>query len=194
MEKFRPILPAEGPPVSTYRRPETAEAQQWTELDNRFRGALQAYFLRRVGDRCEAEDLTQEVFARLSRQSQQPEAMQAYLFVTAANLLKDRARSRATRHANAHQSLETVLPKPDFPGNLVEDRDPERVLAGKDTLRELIAGLDALSERTRDIFILARVEHMSQNDIAKLFGISVSAVEKHIVKALNHLGARLARR
>jgi RNA polymerase sigma factor (sigma-70 family) len=188
------MLPAKGFAVSTHRRPEGAEAEQWAQLDSRFRGALLAYFLRRVGDRSEAEDLTQEVFARLSRQNHQPEAMQAYLFVTAANLLKDRARSRATRRAKDHQSLDAVAPKADSPRNLIEDRDPERVLVGKDALREFVIGLAALNERTRDIFILARIENMHQSDIAKLFGISVSAVEKHVMKALSHLGARLARK
>ena len=170
------------------------DEQRWTALDNRYRGPLLAYFLRRVRDRNEAEDLTQEVFARLSRQSQQPEAVQAYLFVTAANLLKDRARLRVTRYAEAHESLDADSANVRHASSLVEGRDPERVLEGKDMLQELIAGLKALNERTRDIFILARVEHMLQGDIAKLFGISVSAVEKHIMKALNHLGARLARR
>jgi RNA polymerase sigma-70 factor (ECF subfamily) len=179
--------------VTTQPKTGKEDAQRWAELDTRFRTPLLAYFVRRVADRAEAEDLTQEVFARLSRQNSQPEAVQAYLFVTAANLLKDRARLRATHHTDAHHSLDAAAAAAQSPRNLVEDRDPERVLAGKDTLRELVTGLQALSERTRDIFILARVEHMHQGDIAKLFGISVSAVEKHIMKALNHLGARLSR-
>lgn len=164
----------------------------WTELDSRFRGPLLAYFRRRVADTSEAEDLTQEVFVRLARQADFPHSnAQAYVFVTAANLLKDRARLRQTHQAGAHASLDD--PNAKSLQALAEDRHPERVLAGKDTLREFLEGLAALNERTRDIFILARIEHMSQRDIAKLFGITVSAVEKHIMKALDHLGARLSR-
>jgi RNA polymerase sigma-70 factor (ECF subfamily) len=106
-------------------------------------------------------------------------------------LLKDRARLRQTHQAGAHASLDD--PNAKSLQALSEDRHPERVLAGKDTLREFLEGLAALNERTRDIFILARIERMSQRDIAKLFGITVSAVEKHIMKALDHLGARLSR-
>lgn len=166
----------------------------WGELDSRFRAPLLAYFTRRVQDRSEAEDLTQEVFLRLMRQAQQPrhEAVQAYVFVTAANLLKDRARLRVTHRAQAHRSLDEVVETSAVASALVEDRDPERVLTGKDTLREFVSALNELSERTRDIFILSRIEHMHQGNIAKLFGISVSAVEKHVMKALNHLGVRLA--
>jgi RNA polymerase sigma factor (sigma-70 family) len=169
----------------------SAASQLWKELNGRFRGPLFAYFMRRVRDRSEAEDLTQEVFVRLARQSQQPDAVQAYVFVTAANLLKDRARLQISHRVQAHRSLSDIPDDANFASALVEDRDPERVLAGKDTLREFVSALGALSERTRDIFILSRIEHMHQRDIAKLFGISVSAVEKHMIKALNHLGARL---
>lgn len=169
-----------------------ARNQLWNELDTRFRGPLLAYFLRRVRDRSEAEDLTQEVFVRLARQSEPPESVQAYVFVTAANLLKDRARLQSTHRTQAHRSLDDIVTEASSAPGLVEDRNPERVLAGKETLREFVSALEALSERTRDIFILSRIEHMHQCDIAKLFGISVSAVEKHVMKALNHLGARLA--
>jgi RNA polymerase sigma factor (sigma-70 family) len=164
----------------------------WNELHARFRAPLLAYFRNRIGDASEAEDLVQDVFSRLARQNEfSPTNVQAYIFVTAANLLKDRARNRAVRSASAHTSIDDSATK--CLQELTEDRDPERVLAGKDTLREFLEGLEALNERTRDIFILARVEHMSQRDIARIFGISVSAVEKHIMKALGILGARLSR-
>ena len=162
----------------------------WDELNSRFRAPLLAYFGRRVSDPSEAEDLTQEVFVRLTRQAAVPHTdAQAFVFVTAANLMRDRARLQASHRAKAHVSLEDPRTKS---GLLVEDRDPERVLLGKDTLREFVSGLESLNERTRDIFILSRIERMPQADIAKLFGISVSAVEKHILRALKQLGARLA--
>ena len=166
------------------------EDSYWNELNSRFRGPLLAYFGRRVADASEAEDLTQEVFVRLTRQTAAPHTdAQAFVFVTAANLMRDRARLHTSHRAKAHVSLDDPGAKFDLP---VEDRDPERVLLSKDTLREFIIGMESLSERTRDIFVLARIERMHQADIAKLFGISVSAVEKHIMRALKKLGARLA--
>jgi len=48
-----------------------------------------------------------------------------------------------------------------------------------------------LPERTRDIFILFRVEKMRQAEIAKRLGVSVSAVEKHVIRAAAHLARRL---
>jgi len=68
--------------------------------------------------------------------------------------------------------------------NLVDEIEPERVLAGKDELRSVLLALESLSERTRDIFIAYRVDGFRRREIAENFGISVSAVEKHLAKAM----------
>ena len=46
------------------------------------------------------------------------------------------------------------------------------------------------SKRTRNIFILFRLEHMKQKDIAAFYGIGQSTVEKHVMKAVLHLTTR----
>jgi RNA polymerase sigma factor (sigma-70 family) len=165
-------------------------------LDAQYRGSLMAYFLRRVRDRAEAEDLTQEVFLRVVRQDESGDANRAsaYIFRIAANLLHDRYRRAQTRQAAAHASLDQrpeLQLAPGLPSNLIEDRAPERVLLARESLAEVMRALGELSERTRDVFILHRLENMRQREIAELFGLSVSAVEKHIIKATAHLLRRL---
>lgn len=171
------------------------ESQFWAELDGRFRAPLLAYFLRRVQDRAEAEDLTQEAFARLVRHADKPQGpgAQAYVFTIAANLLTDRARARLSRKVKEHRSLGDVLDGTAFAPELVEDRDPERVLLARETLKDVMGALNEMSERAREIFVLSRLENMPHRDIAALYGISVSAVEKHVMKVLAHLGARFLR-
>lgn len=152
-----------------------------------------AFFLRRVGDRYEAEDLTQETFARSAPRlaSANNTNIRSYLFTIGANLLRDRARRALTHQLKAHDSLSD----PHFDAALLnaEDREPERVLIAKETLREVLRALSELDERTRDIFVLFRLEKMKHRQIADLYGISVSAVEKQVVKATTHLAARLIR-
>jgi len=162
-------------------------------LDARFRVPLLAYFRRRVESLAEAEDLTQEVFIRLMRQAVPPagESVQAYIFVSAANLLKDRGRVHLTHNLKTHRSLDEVRDGASLPAALVENRTPERVLRARQTLEEFLSALQDLNERSRDIFILSRIERMHQREIAKLFGISVSAVEKHMIRALEHIATRL---
>lgn len=163
------------------------------ELDRNFRQPLIAYFLRRVGDRSEAEDLTQEVFVRVLRQAEAIDTTRAraYVFTAAANLLRDRARQALARQTRAHGSLDD--PAHSHCPQLIEEIDPERVVVGKQSLVEVLDALHGLSERTRDIFVLYRIEKMKQHEIATLYGLSLSAIEKHIVKAVTYLSERFER-
>ena len=161
------------------------------ELDARFRASLVAYFMRRTGSSQEAEDLTQETFARLigSNTFDKAEEAQAFVFRVASTLLRDRARAATRLRRHPTQSLDTVAGA-DFEPRLVEGLDPERVLIGKENLAEVLASLDELGERSKNIFILFRLEGMKQKEIAAIYGISVSTVEKHVMAAVLHLAKR----
>jgi RNA polymerase sigma factor (sigma-70 family) len=166
------------------------EAPRNEALSLRFRGPLVAYFLNRVGDRSEAEDLAQDVFVRLANRPDALQSAPAYIFTIASNLLKDRGRKRLAHRFSAHRSLDETL-QHSAPGReLIEERNPERVLLAKEKLEEVILALEGLGERTRDIFILVRLERMRQRDIAAMFGITVGAVEKHVIKASAFLGSK----
>ncbi len=161
-----------------------------SELDKRFRKPLCIYFRRRLpGRREDWEDLTQEVFVRLARRPDQNngETIEAYVFKIASTVLADWRRSRFTRRSDAHDNLDHVAESVTFPSNLIEDRSPERVLAGKEALQNLKNALAELDERTQNIFLLSRMEGMQQRDIASRLGVSVSTVEKDILKALTHI-------
>lgn len=169
-------------------------------LDQSFRAPLIAYFSRRLqhahDPRREAEDLTQEVFLRLSKHPDRNngETIQSYVFTIAANVLRDRLKSSGlalqARCNSIDGSKESFAIRPE----LTEVLDPERVLVAKETLKDVLVALAELGERTRDIFILARLENMHHREIAVLHGISISAVEKHIMKAAAHIGSRFSTR
>ncbi|MDI1296884.1 MAG: sigma-70 family RNA polymerase sigma factor, partial [bacterium] len=69
------------------------------------------------------------------------------------------------------------------------DIGPDRILAGREALKTALAALERLPERTRTIFVLRRLEGMRYLEIARRLGLSVSAVEKHMVRAVAHLAA-----
>jgi RNA polymerase sigma-70 factor (ECF subfamily) len=162
-----------------------------SELDARFRAPLMAYFLRRTGSRNEAEDLTQETFVRLigSDSFMHAQEADAFVFRVASNLLQDRARSVARRKQVHVQPLEAQS-EISVDRLATENREPERVLMAKESLIEVLECLNELSERTRSIFILFRLEGMKQKDIAQLYGLGVSTVEKHVMAAALHLARR----
>jgi RNA polymerase sigma-70 factor (ECF subfamily) len=53
-----------------------------------------------------------------------------------------------------------------------------------------LKALDELGQRTRDIYVLFRLEAMKQREIAALYGLTVKSVEKHVMRATLHLALR----
>lgn len=145
---------------------------------------LTGYFRRRLNDESDVEDMVQDVFARIvTRDSVEPiKNLGGYILKIASSVIADRSRRRAVRLADAHVPFDPDL-------HAGEEIDPERVLGGKEDLNAAVAALLSLPERTRTVFVLRRLEGYGYRDIAAHLGISVSAVEKHLVKALQHLSA-----
>lgn len=146
---------------------------------------LRRYFSKRV-PACDIDDLVQEVFLRMGiHGSGSPiEHLDRYLFKVAASVLSDQARRRVVRHAGAHESLEEAH-------HPIEVLTPEQVLLDREALEAVVAAIIDLPARTRDVFVLHRFEEMTCGNIAAMFGVSVSAVEKHIMKAVRFLHERL---
>jgi RNA polymerase sigma factor (sigma-70 family) len=140
--------------------------------------ALRRYFRRRAAAH-EVDDLVQEVFVHLQsrRSAEQVEDIDRFVFVVAGNVLMRRHRKewRWSRVLGA-EGADDDLPI-----------SPERALLGKDRLNSAIAILAELTPRTRQIFLLHRFEDMTYPRIAAALGISRSAVEKHMIRALRAL-------
>ena len=146
---------------------------------------LRRYFSKRVPAN-DIDDLVQEVFLRMKVHGDNSpiEHLDRYLFRVAASVLSDQARRRMVRHHGAHESLEEGH-------HPIEDLTPERVLLDQEALEVVAAAIADLPARTREVFVLHRFEVMTCGNIATLFGMSVSAVEKHIMRALRFLHGRL---
>lgn len=142
-----------------------------------------AFFLRRVRDHAEAEDLTQEVFVRMLK-GEVAGAADSYVFQIAQNLLVDRA-----RRASVRRQYRDTLGRSDALD--LDPIDPERSTLGRAELARFAAALSALPERTRVMFTLYRIDQMSQDAIGEAFGISKSAVKKQIANAMVAIMVRM---
>jgi RNA polymerase sigma factor (sigma-70 family) len=173
-------------PHSPSTAPAPAEQAAIQALARQFGPVLLQFFRRRVMDRQEAEDLTQEVFARLLRRGNIAALadVRGYLFETAASALMDRARKRQVRHGDEHFSFNPAE-------HAHEDFSSERVLIGKETLSRASRALLELPERSRTIFILRRLEGLQYQDIAQRLGVSLSLVEKQMARAVAYLAKRM---
>jgi RNA polymerase sigma factor (sigma-70 family) len=156
------------------------------DLHRTYRASLLRYFSRRVAESAAAEDMVQQVFERLLRRGdiESIDNLEGYVFQTARSVITDHLRHRSSRHSHAHESFEEAVH-----GGV--DFSPEHVLAKRERLARAVQLLQALPERTRVIFVLRRLEGVKYRDIADRLGISVSAVEKHMERAVLHLAKGL---
>lgn len=145
---------------------------------------LRAYVSRHMRND-EIDDVLQETALRLhQRQSQDDiDNPRAYAFRVARSVMADRRRRNAVRRRDAHIKLDEA----DHPVELVT---PERIFAGKEAVARFAAALEEMPSRTREVFVLHRFEDMSYAEIADHIGLSLSAVGKHMVKALRFLAQK----
>ncbi|MEM6266298.1 MAG: RNA polymerase sigma factor [Pseudomonadota bacterium] len=161
------------------------ELIRWdSEFDRRWRPALMAFFLRRISDRSEAEDLTQEVFVRMLKQDNHENVRDAYVFQIASNLIIDRARRVKVR---ADHRMAAIIAN----DTAIDHRDPLRIASSKDELDVVVSVLNSIATRQRQIFLLYRIDGRSQAEIADELGVSVSAVKKNVAKTLALIAAAL---
>lgn len=118
----------------------------------------------------------QEAWLRLARYGTATavEKPEAFLMHAALNLSIDAYRSHV-RHG-PHLLVEDVILLADAP-------DQESTLLARERLARLNQGIGRLSPKTRNVLLAHRLNDMSYMQIASVYGLSVSAVEKHIARA-----------
>lgn len=158
------------------------------DLSRRYHSVLLRYFVRRGITQQEAQDLVQEVFVRLARAHALDNVASAegYLFATAANVALDFFRYRKVRTDHPATAFVEQLQR-------TEDFSPERLLEGRQELACIVAALNEMPERMRNIFILARLENLPRAEIAQRLGISKRLVEQQITLATACLADRRSR-
>lgn len=163
-----------------------AKAGTHASLVAELRPALVAFFQRRCRNTAEAEDLAQDVVVRAlaHAKSLSPEQANGYIFRIAVNRWRDRGRRLISHGSCVAWDEKSALAVSD-------GFSPERVACGQQELCNVVMALQELGERTRDVLVLCRLEQMKQAEIASAMGISVSSVEKHLVRALAHLARRV---
>jgi len=129
----------------------------------------------RTRGRSDPEELLHAAYLRLLRYKAQHavENVAAFLVRTAVNIGVDNYRHDRFIADVAPETLGTSENSP------LQDE----VLASRVRLERVREGLSRLTPRTREIFLMHRLDEMKYREIAERLGISQSAVEKHIAKA-----------
>lgn len=147
-------------------------------------GDLRRFLSRRISCPHTVSDLIQEAFVKLMGASPLTEIRdaRAYLFRTAANLAVNhgmRQRETTVSHLTHEPGSEIVLEG-------IDVRTPDRVVDGIRRLHRVMAAIDGLPPRCKEVFILYRFHNVSQEEIAAQLGISLSMVEKHVIRGMRY--------
>lgn len=145
---------------------------------------LRRFVRTRVANRQDAEDVIQDAYVRVLRYSENNvvESWERLLFSAARNLAVDSRRRRKAREKSAAQCA--VLAAENEPAS-------DEVVDARQRLIQVEEAITALPARCREVFLMHRLEGYSYSQIAKHFGISVSAVEKHIARACLLIDAKI---
>jgi len=129
----------------------------------------------RTRGRADPEELLQAAYLRLVRYRAQHvvDNVAAFLVRTAVNIGVDNYR---------HERFIADV-APDDMGLRENSPLQDEVLACRVRLERVREGLSRLTPRTREVFLMHRLDDMKYREIAEQLGISQSAVEKHIAKA-----------
>ena len=174
-DTVRPV----GSDEDLMERVQAGDPQALAALVERYRGPLYAFLWRRAGDG--ADDLFQESWIRVTRardRFDRSRRFSTWLFQIANNLCRDRwrrldARRRAHEalREEAHVTGRDAAPAPALP--------PER---------GLVARLDALPDRLREVLVLRHYHELGEAEIAEVLGIPRGTVKSRL-----HAAVRAAR-
>jgi len=139
---------------------------------------LRSWLRRRVASPSDVEDIVQDCYCRLARLHDVAHITQprAYLYAVARNLLQNQLKSARVVRLEALAELDMEWSS--------DDPSPEDVVIARSELGRVQAALATLSERARAIFIMRRLEGMSQREIAQSMGVSEAVVENDASRSL----------
>ena len=149
--------------------------------------ALMRYLARHGVQGEEAADIAQEAYCRISRMPDVAtiDYPRAFLFRTAANLVRNNGKYWRRRHLRQTMAIDGLELASDAPS-------PYRYLSGKQELALVRQALAELPPKCQAVFVMHRFNGATYREIADDVGISVSMVEKYIMRALAHLKAAVS--
>ena len=157
------------------------------------RANLVRFFAARSGSMALAEDLAQELYIKIATRDREAAIIEnpvALIYRVATNVMLDRARGEnrsGARDAAWRQINHASIGVDD----ITEAPPADEAAASRQRLRQLVEAVDSLPPQMQRAFRLHKLEGHSHVDTARIMGLSVKSVEKHISAALKALTARL---
>jgi len=154
---------------------------------------------RMLGDRSEAEDLSQEVFITVfkSIDSFRGDAkFSTWLYRIAANHCKNRIKYLARRHDRDRAEYDEAVSRSTAAGAVTSPRAPLRpdvALEGVERDRQLQQAIAQLDEDHRLLIVLRDIEELSYEEIVAVTGLAEGTVKSRLHRARLALRKKLIR-
>ena len=173
-------------------RVQNDDAAAFAELVQRYGALVFGRFYRRLGDRQEAEDLTQDVFLRLYRHRKRyrPRAKFAtWLFHIVQNLLRNALRSRMRHPCTRLEAVVCTLGEEVLmQGGLAKQNDGPSHRLERTELTEVVRGAVAqLAQRQRTAMELHQFREWSYAQVAAEMHMTAKAAKSLLYRARNQL-------
>jgi len=163
-------------------------------LVNRHQTSVLNLIYRFMGDRLKSEDLAQETFLQVWRSAktyQRKSKFTTWLYRICANLCLNEIKS-----ARRKKWLQFFKNNPDSKQSenedlLDESPNPEDLLLARERNQQITNALQSLPENQRIALILKRYDNFSYEEISRVLGCSIAAVESLLVRAKRTLQKKL---
>ncbi|MBI2497705.1 MAG: RNA polymerase sigma factor [Opitutae bacterium] len=174
-----------NPPPEKPKSPEKWFAEDVQPHDS----SLRAYLRGRFPDVRDVDDVMQESYLRIwkARALHPIDSAKAFLFRVARNLALDTIRRDRHSPINGVTDLAALFVLDDRP-------DAASAAARQQEIELLVDAIDALPARCREIFILRKLQGVSQKDIAARLGLSEQTVQVQAARGLRRVAEDLRRR
>ena len=153
------------------------DRQSFRKLYDRYQEDMYCVAVRKIHSEDVAEEIVQDVFVELweKRHRLSITEVRFYLFRSVKNGVLDHIRAQIVRQNYAREHA--LLAEPN--SNHTDDE-----MAMYELMAAIYAGMNGLSEKTREIFRFNRLEALSPDEIAKILNLPKRTVEYHITIAL----------
>ena len=166
------------------------DERAFNELVTAYGRRVSALVMRMLGNKAEAEDLTQEVFVQVFKAIgtfRGESKLSTWIYRIAVNLCKNRSKYLRVRHSNEQDELEAVAERVDLgdarKANVAHIERPDEAMAGRQVEKIVQDAILQIDPAFRQCLILRDVEELSYEEIEQITGLAAGTVKSRIFRA-----------